>query len=70
MTNLNHILHSYVPCNDGKNVRIAEGNFSSIAGKGLVYKIDSYVPNLACNQLSRDSNYCINFFKSHCVFQD
>jgi len=65
-----------------KKIRIADGSFSSIAGKGLIQltaKINLHsvlhVPNLTCNLLSvsklcQDSNCRVTFFESHCEFQD
>lgn len=63
-------------------VRIADGNFSPIAGKGKIkitkgmhLKFFIHVLKLACNllsvnKLSRDSNCCVIFYDSHCVVQD
>ena len=63
-------------------VRIADGNFLHIAGKGLIkisegidLKSVLHVPKLTCNllsvsKLSRDSNCCVIFYDSHCLFQD
>jgi len=82
MTNLSCVFHSYSPCSGNNKVRIADGKFSSIAGKGSVkisekitLKYVLHVPNLACNllsvsQLSKDSNCRVTFFESHCEFQD
>ena len=80
MTSASHLFKSYSPSSRNEKVRIANGSFSSIAGKGLVKiskKIDLksvlYVPKLACNllyvsKLSKDSNYCIVFSYSYCEF--
>lgn len=68
MTNYSNFFESYIPCPDNKKVRIADGNFSPIAGKGLIkisegidLKSVLHVPKLTCNllsvsKLSRDSN--------------
>ena len=82
MANSSNIFESYSPYARNKKVRIADGNFSPIAGKGLI-KIHEEInlksvlhgPKLACNllhvrKLSRDSNCCVIFYESHCVFQD
>ena len=65
-----------------KKAKIANGSFSSIVGKGLIkiseminLKFVLHVPKLACNllsvsKLSKDSNCCVTFFESHCIFQD
>ena len=36
MTDLSHLFHSYKPCSGNQKVRIADGNFSSIAGRGNI----------------------------------
>ena len=82
MTNLSKLFQTYVPCPGDQKIRITEGSFSSIAGKGLVPISEKitlqsvlHVPKLACNLLSvsnlcKDSNCCVTFFYSHCGFQD
>eukprot|EP00261_Vitis_vinifera_P039416 XP_019080659.1 PREDICTED: uncharacterized protein LOC104881375 isoform X1 [Vitis vinifera] len=82
MTNSSNMFGSYLPCPGNKKVRIADGNFSPIAGKGLIkisegidLKSVLHVPKLTCNllsisKLSRDSNCCVIFYESHCIFQD
>ncbi|RVW39021.1 hypothetical protein CK203_089160 [Vitis vinifera] len=82
MTNSSNMFESYSPCPGDKKVRIADGNFSPIAGKGLIkiseeidLKSVLHVPKLTCNllsisKLSRDSNCCVIFYESHCIFQD
>ena len=35
MTSSSHLFESYSPCSGNENVRIVNGSFSSIAGKGL-----------------------------------
>ena len=82
MTNSSNLFDSYIPCSGDKKVRIADGNFSPIVGKGLIRlseRIDLksvlHVPNLTCNllsvsKLSRDSNCCVIFHESYCLFQD
>ena len=73
MTNSSNMFESYSPCPGNKKVRIADGNFSPIAGKGLIktsegidLKYVLHVPKLTCNllsisKLSRDSNCCVIF---------
>lgn len=36
MTNSSNLFNSYIPCSGNEKVRIADGTFSSIAGKGLI----------------------------------
>ncbi|KAL6322665.1 hypothetical protein AAG906_015351 [Vitis piasezkii] len=69
-TNSSNMFDSYSPCPGNKKVRIADGNFSPIVGKGLIkisegiyLKSILHVPKLTCNllfvsKLSRDSNCC------------
>ena len=80
MTNSSNMFESYSPCPRNKKVQIADGNFSPIAGKGLIkisegidLKSVLHVPKLTCNllsvsKLSRDSNYCVIFYESHRIF--
>ena len=82
MTNLSNCFSTYSPCSGLEKIRIADGSFSSIAGKGLIkisetidLKSVLHVPKLACNLLSvskltRESNCCVVFYDSHCEFQD
>ena len=82
MTNLSKLFQTYVPCPGNQKIRIADGSFSSIAGKGSVPISEKitlqsvlHVPKLACNllsvsKLSKDSNCCVTLFYSHCEFQD
>ena len=56
MTNFSNIFESYSPCAGKKKVRIANGSFSPIVGKGLIkiyeeidLKFILHVPKLACN---------------------
>ena len=77
MTNFSNSFSSYSLCSGNeKKIRIADGSFSPIAGKGLIKlseKIDLksvlHVPKLACNllsvsKLSRDSNCRVIFLDS------
>ena len=82
MTSLPHLFHTYKPCSGHEKVRIADGSFSPIAGKGSVFlssticlKSVLHVPKLACNLLSvsklaQDTNCSVSFFESHCIFQE
>ena len=81
MKNSSNIFESYSSFARNKKVRIADGNFSPIVGKGLIKiskEIDLkyvHVPKLACNLLSvskssKDSKCCVIFYESHCVFQN
>ena len=69
MTSFSNLFKSYSSCPGNQTIRIADGTFSPIAGKGLIKISDTielqsvlHVPNLACNllsvsKLSKDSNY-------------
>ena len=82
MTGTTKVFSSYIPCNDGQKIKIADGTLSSVAGKGTVSFSDSlelnsvfYVLNLSCNLLSvrkltKDLNCTAKFFPSCCEFQD
>ena len=82
MTSSHNFFESYSSCSGIEKVGIVDGSFSSIAGKGLIkiseridLKFVLHVPKLACNllsvsKLSKDSNFCVTFFESHCIFQD
>ncbi|KAG6521029.1 hypothetical protein ZIOFF_018095 [Zingiber officinale] len=82
MTNSLKLLKLYSPCLENKKVKIADGSFSPIAGKGSVQISENidlksvlYVPKLTCNllsvsKLSKDSNCRVVFCDSHCTFQD
>ena len=59
MTSTSNFFLSYTPCAGHEKVRIADGTFSPIAGKGSVQISPSiclksvlHVPKLACNLLS------------------
>lgn len=82
MTSMSSLFHTYIPCPGNKKVRLADGSFTPIAGKGSV-KISNaitlesvlHVPNLSCNllsvsKLSRNSNCLVIFSPQKCVFQD
>ncbi|KAG6508688.1 hypothetical protein ZIOFF_034068 [Zingiber officinale] len=63
MTNSLKLLKLYSPCPENKKVKIADGSFSPIAGKGSVQisenidlKFVLYVPKLTCNLLSDRSS--------------
>ena len=80
MTSSSHLFSTYFPCSGHEKIRIADGSFSPIAGKGLIKLTEKmilssviHVPNLACNllsvsKLSSDSNCRVTFFESHCEF--
>ena len=66
-----------------KNIKVTmvDDTISQVEGEGLVYldglwlKSVLYVPSLKCNMLSiskatRDMHCKVNFFLTHCVFQD
>ena len=82
MTNSLHIFKSYKPCPGTNKVRIANGSLSPIAGKGSIkisegidLKFVLHVSQLHSNllfvsKLSRDSNCCVIFYESRCIFQE
>ncbi|KAI5412874.1 hypothetical protein KIW84_057482 [Lathyrus oleraceus] len=82
MTSESTLFSSYSPCAGNQKIKITDGSFSAIAGKGsvvlspmLTLKNVLHVPNLSCNlisvsKLAQDINFQTNFFRSHCVFQD
>lgn len=56
MTCSSHLSRNYSPCFGYEKIRIADGSFSSIAGKGLIkisenidLKSALHVPEFACN---------------------
>lgn len=81
-TSLSHLFLSYTPCPGNAKIKAADGSLSSIVGKGtitisdsLVLKFVLHVPNLSCNLLSiskltKDLQWIIKFFPSHCKFHD
>ena len=82
MTSCSQLFSSYHPCVGNKKIKVANGSFSVIAGIGSI-RISSFltlhnvlhVPNLSCNLLSiskitLDLQYCVNFYPSHCEFQE
>ncbi|XP_074556441.1 uncharacterized protein LOC141812295 [Curcuma longa] len=59
MSSCSHLFNTYSPCSGSEKIRIADGSFSPIVGKGhikLTEKINLnsvlHVPKLACNLLS------------------
>ena len=82
MTGESSFFASYSPFAGNQKIKIADGSFSAIAGKGcvvisptLILQNVLHVPNLSCNllyvsKLVQDKNYQANFFHSHCVFKD
>lgn len=80
MTSSHFLFSNYTPCAGNKKIKVADGSFSTIAGKGTV-KISSslvlhdilHVPNLACNlisvnKLSQSSNCHVIFDSFMCKF--
>ena len=82
MTSFSNLFNTYSPCSGNKKIRIADGSFSPITGKGLIKLSENidlksvlHVPKLACNLLSvskltKDSNCRVFFCDSYCEFQD
>ena len=82
MTSNSSLFVSYIPCSGQQKVKIADGSYATILGKGtiklsgtLVLYSVLHVPKLSVNllsisKLSRDLNYIAVFSTSKCVFQD
>lgn len=82
MIGTSSLFSSYSICYGKDKVRIADGSYSSIAGKRNISVTLSlpltsvlHVPKFTLNLLSvshltKSLNYSISFFPSHCVFQD
>jgi hypothetical protein len=79
MTGESTLFSSYSPCAGNQKIKIADGSFSAVAGKGSVVLSPElslenvlHVPKLSCNlmfvsKLAEDKNCQTNFFRSHCV---
>ena len=81
MSRSSNLFSDYKPYSGQDKVKIADGTFSSVSGKGLIrvtpLSLTSvlHVPSFSHNLLSliritRDLNCCVTFYPSHCVFQD
>ena len=82
MTHMSSLFSSYHLLSGQDKMRVADGSFSTISGKGIVdlskdlsLKSVLHVPSLTSNLLSvskltKNLNCSINFFPTHCVFQD
>lgn len=82
MTSSSSLFSNYSRCYKNESVRIADGSFPPIVGKGKIeisnqITLESvlHVPKLACNllsvsKLSKDSNCRVVFLDFHCEFQD
>lgn len=82
MTGMSSLFSTYQVCSGRDKVRIADGSYSSITGKGDIHATPFmplssvfHVPNFSLNLLSishitKSINYNVTFFSSHCVFQD
>ena len=82
MTGMASIFSSYTVCSGRDKIRVADGTFSSIAGKGTISASPNitlssvlHAPKLSNNLLSvsnitKTLNCSVTFFPSHCVFQD
>ena len=82
MTRSLQFFSSYSPCAGNQKVKIENGSFEIVAGKGkiiishfLTLKDVLHVPHLSYNLLSvskltHDHNCQIKFWSSHCKFQD
>ena len=82
MAGQSQLFHSYLASSGLNKVRIADGSFSPIFGKGeialtptLTLNFVLHVPKLSCNLFSvskfTQTNNCVSkFFPSYCKFQD
>ena len=82
MTSFSNLFNTYSPCSGSEKIRIVDGSFSPITGKGLVKLSENidlksvlHVPKLTCNilfvsKLTKNSNCRVFFYNSHCEFQD
>ena len=82
MRSLSNLFSTYSPCPSNQKIKIADGSFSFIVGKGstpiskiLTLESVLHVLNLSFNLLSisklpRDMNCVAKFFPSYCEFQD
>ena len=82
MTSCSQLFSSYSPCAGNKKIKTVDGSFSALAEIGpikmspiLTLHNVLHVPNLSCNLLSiskltLDHNCRVNFFSSHCEFQE
>ncbi|KAM7509193.1 hypothetical protein LguiA_019646 [Lonicera macranthoides] len=82
MTGISEFFSSDTLCAGNQKVKIANGSFAAVAGKGTIIVSPSltlkdvlHVPNLSYNlisvsKLALDLNCQVNFWASHCEFQD
>ncbi|KAK3008643.1 hypothetical protein RJ639_013452 [Escallonia herrerae] len=82
MTGNSSLFYSYTPCRGNSRVKLADGTFSNVAGKGSVWLSKNiilhsvlHVPNLACNLISmskmtHDLNCNAKFSASLCEIQE
>ncbi|CAN1848896.1 hypothetical protein LINPERHAP1_LOCUS39102, partial [Linum perenne] len=73
---------TYKPVSSNHKVKVADGSYASIAGKGNIALSNDptlssvlHVPKLTCNLLSipkltSESNCTVHFFPSYCHIQD
>ena len=79
MTSNSSLFYSYMPCHGNIRVKIADGTFTSVAGKGSIHLSENlvlhsvlHVPNLACNlvsinELTQDLNCIANYSNDMCL---
>ncbi|KAJ9561371.1 hypothetical protein OSB04_006531 [Centaurea solstitialis] len=82
MTGNSSLFHTYIPCHNRSRVRIADGSFSAVAGRGsvrlskqLTLKKVLHVPKLTCNLLSirkltKDAKCLAQFSPFDCLLQE
>ncbi|XP_073109385.1 uncharacterized protein [Elaeis guineensis] len=82
MTGAPNSFISYSPCSGHNKVRIADGSFTPVSGKGSIdctpnLRLSSvlHIPSFPTNLLSissvtRDLNCSVTFWPSHCLFQE
>ncbi|XP_040935279.1 uncharacterized protein [Gossypium hirsutum] len=82
MTGNLSLFHTYLPCHDHSQFRIADGSYSPVAGMGTVrltenFSLDKvlHVPNFSCNlllisKLTKDEKVLAEFSAFGCVVQE
>ena len=82
MSRSSDLFSDYKPYSGQDKVRIADGTFSSVSGKGTIRATPTlplssvlHVPHISHNllfisRLTQNLNCSVTVFPSHCVFQD
>ena len=69
MTSMPSVFWNYSPCSGRQKIKVANGTFSSVTGKGTV-KISNNIILLSIGKLTKGLNYSVNFFPLGFYFQD